>query len=138
MKGWFLVLFLIITAGGSVLSAAAFFYIAKFQSKFVKILAFALCTLVIAIGVRFYEETYNSFYDMSYIKGLQYAAMAGLDWLMTWFALLPLGIVGTAVVFIKRHGRKGGVYKVHSVDTGRRRFLKRYFGRLRHENCLNL
>ena len=78
MKGWFLVLFLIITAGGSVLSAAAFFYIAKSQSKFVKILVFALCTLVIAIGVRFYEETYYSFYDMSYIKGLQYAAMAGI------------------------------------------------------------
>lgn len=125
MKGWFLVLFLIITAGGSVLSAAAFFYIAKSQSKFVKILVFALCTLVIAIGVRFYEETYYSFYDMSYIKGLQYAAMAGLDWLITWFALLPLVIVGTAVAFIKRHGKRGGVHKVHSVDTGRRRFLKR-------------
>ena len=125
MKGWFLVLFLIITAGGSVLSAAAFFYIAKSQSKFVKILVFALCTLVIAIGVRFYEETYYSFYDMSYIKGLQYAAMAGLDWLITWFALLPLLIVGTAVAFIKRHGKRGGVHKIHSVDTGRRRFLKR-------------
>ena len=107
------------------MSAAAFFYIAKSQSKFVKILVFFLCTLVIAIGVRFYEETYYSFYDMPYVKGVQYAAMAGLDWLITWFALLPLGIVGTAVVFIKRHGRKGGVYKVHSVDTERRRFLKK-------------
>ena len=107
MKGWFLVLFLIITAGGSVLSAAAFFYIAKSQSKFVKILVFALCTLVIAIGVRFYEETYYSFMICLTIKGLQYAAVAGLDWLITWFALLPLAIVGTAVAFIKKTREKG-------------------------------
>ena len=69
MKGWFLVLFLIITAGGSVLSAAAFFYIAKSQSKFVKILVFALCTLVIAIGVRFYEERTTAFMICLTLRG---------------------------------------------------------------------